>query len=130
MTTHYRTKGWVFKKENKNEADQDFSVFTQDFGKLELRGRAIRKINSKLRSGIDKFFLSEVEFIQGKNYKTLTDAILIRKFKETAVLNKIAELLDNFIKGQEKDERIFNLLIETLENSLQISNFKFQILYY
>lgn len=116
MTTYYRTKGFVFKKDQMNESDQTFSVFTKDFGRLELKAKAIRKITSKLRSGIDIFYFSELEFIQGKNNKTLTDAVKIKKFDANSrTLNKISDVLDNFIKGQEKDERTFELLNEIFE---------------
>lgn len=139
MTTYYRTRGFVFKKENRFEADRIFSIFTEDFGKLEIRARAIRKITSKLRTGIDKFCLSEVEFIQGKNYKTLTDATAIKRFnsapqsvEKLIIFNKIANVLDNFIKGQERDEAIFNLIGEIFEklNNRQLTVNNQQLLYF
>jgi len=119
MTTHYRTLGFVLKKTDRGESDQSFSVFTSDFGKLEITAKAIRKINSKLRSGIDIFYLSEIEFIQGKNQKTLTDAIAIEKFEgikkdfgKIKTAYRIAEALDGLIRGQEKDQKIYDLLEE------------------
>jgi len=122
MAIKYRTKGIVFKKSDRSEADRVFNIFTDDHGRLELHGKAIRKINSKLKSGIDLFCLSEVEFIEGKNRKTLTDTLFIKKFDnifsdlnklETA--KKISAVLDEFVRGQEKDEDIFNLLNETFD---------------
>lgn len=80
MTTRYKTKVFVFKKNNINESDRMFSVFSDNFGRLDIFAKAIRKPVSKLRSGIDIFFLSEIEFIQGKNRKTLTDAVAVKKF--------------------------------------------------
>ena len=80
MALQYKTEGFVFKKEDIFEADRIFSVFTKDFGRIEVLGKAIRKIASKLRGGMAMFDLSEIEFIQGKNKKTLTDAISIKKF--------------------------------------------------
>jgi DNA repair protein RecO (recombination protein O) len=124
MAVHYRTLGFVLTKEDVREADQVFSVFTKDFGKIKVLGRAIRKINSKLRSGIDLFYFSQIEFIQGKNYKTLTDAIVIKKHKMELV-QKMAETADALIKGEEKDEKIFDLL----DSSFNESN-GFQLLYH
>jgi len=118
MAEHYRTKGVVFKKEDRAEANRSFSVFTEDYGRLEILGKAIRKINSKLRGGIDLFSLSEIEFIQGKNNKTLTDAISIKKFsaddnlKKIKIANQISGVMDNFLKGQEKDAETFDLIKE------------------
>jgi DNA repair protein RecO (recombination protein O) len=123
MTVKYRTKGFVFKKDERAESDQTFAVFTKDFGKLDLKAKAIRKITSKLRADIDIFYLSEVEFIQGKNSKTLIDAVKIKRFddiilnfQKLKVAHQIADTLENFIKGQEKDEETFNLIKEIFDN--------------
>src|SRR3990167_7638334 len=107
MTTSYRTAGFVFKKDDRFESDRNFSVFTKDFGRVEVLGKSIRKIASKLRGGIEIFSLSEIEFVQGKNRKTLTDAVLDKKFNniytpvKLDISYKISGLVDNFIKGEE-----------------------------
>jgi len=130
MFVHYRTKGFVFKKVDRGESAQLFSVYTKDFGKLKILGKGIRKISSKLRSGIEIFYLSEIEFIQGKSYKTLTDAIAIEKFqdlrKDLARLDiayRVAGLLDDLIRGEEKDKGVWDLLIEAFDK-LNDSDFK------
>ncbi|OGZ19216.1 MAG: DNA repair protein RecO [Candidatus Nealsonbacteria bacterium RBG_13_38_11] len=122
MFTHYRTQGFILKKSDVGEADRLFAVFTKDFGKLELLARAERKIKSKLRSGLELFYLSEIEFIQGKAYKTLTDAILIESFgnlrkslKAVAIASKIAEISDSLLRGQEPDEKLWQLFRETFK---------------
>lgn len=122
MFVHYRTEGVILKKEERGEADLLFTVFTKDFGKLKILGKAVRKISSKLRSATGIFSLSEVEFIQGKSQKTLTDAILMGKspslakdLKKLRIAHKIVQVLDKLVKGQEHDEKIWNLLIETLQ---------------
>lgn len=139
MFVHYRTKGFVLKKDDRGEADQLFMIYTEDFGKLEVLGKAIRKIKSKLRGSLDLFHLSEIEFIQGKAYKTLTDAILTDGFKNLRkdakrlkIAYQIADLLDDLIGGQEADEKIWKLLNEVFErlNSLKIEDCKLKIIYY
>lgn len=139
MFVHYRTQGIILKKEDRGEADQLFTVYTKNFGKLEILGKAIRKISSKLRSGVEIFYLSEIEFIQGKTHKTLTDAILIEKFEnfknnlnKLKVAYEVSEALDNLISGQEPDEKIWQLAKETLRklNKLEIGNWKLEIVYY
>ena len=139
MFVRYRTLGLILVKRDWGEADQLFTVYTKDFGKLEILGKAIRKISSKLRSGIEIFYLSEIEFIQGKAYKTLTDAILINNFKNLRknlerldVAKKIADDLDNFVRGEEPDEKIWQLILETFEklNNLQLTTYNSQLIYY
>ena len=122
MFVHYRTQGFIFKKEDRGEADLLFTFYTKDFGKIEVLGKAIRKISSKLKSGAEIFYLSEIEFVQGKIYKTLTDAILIKKLtnirtdlKRLRVAYKISETLDDLVKEQEFDSRIWRLLKEVFE---------------
>lgn len=145
MAIHYRTLGIVLKKENRGEADQLFTVYTKEFGKIEILGKAIRKIKSKLRAGMELFYFSEIEFIQGKTHKTLTDVFLIDKFSNLrSDLNRlrlayrISEVFDKLILGQESDKKIWLLLIETFKNlnnwkvgySLGIENWKLKIIYY
>lgn len=43
MTVHYKTKGFVFKKNDANESNRIFSIFTADFGRLDIFAKAIRK---------------------------------------------------------------------------------------
>jgi len=138
MFIRYRTKGIFIKKEDRGEADQLFTIYTGGFGKLKVLGKGIRKIKSKLRSGAEIFFLSEIEFIQGKNYKTMTDAILLEKFsdmrdnlKRLAIACRISEVLDSLVRGQEVDQEIWQLLNESFEklNNLKIEN-SLKIVYY
>lgn len=141
MTVQYKTKAFIFKKNDRNESDRFFSVFTDDFGRLDIFAKAIRKINSKLRKDIDIFYLSEIEFIQGKSHKTLIDANNIDKFdninkdfKKRKIISKVSELLDDFIKGQEKDVQTFNLLADFLdkleEDSDKIRNYQLAYQYF
>ena len=141
MTTQYKTRAFVFKKNDRNESDRMFSVFTDEFGKLDIFAKAIRKINSKLRKDFDIFYFSDIEFVQGKNVKTLIDAARIKKFSEInlstqklKVANQIANLLCDFIKGQERDDRVFNLLEECFDKldngAIQIKNYQLVFQYF
>ena len=122
MFLRHRTQGIILEKEDYKEADQFFTVYTKDFGKIRILGKGIRKISSKLRSGMDVFYFSEIEFIQGRNYKTLVDAVLIDKFKnirtdleKTVIAYKILEVFDELIRGEEKDKKAWDLLSQSLK---------------
>lgn len=138
MFIHYRTQGFILKKTDQGEANQLFTIYTKNYGKLEVLGKAIRKTKSKLRAGADLFCLSDIEFIQGKAYKTLTDAILIDKFPQIRkelgkliIANKIGESLDNLTGTEEKDERVWNLTLKTFKilNAFQFSTVTIQLIY-
>lgn len=139
MFLRHRTLGIIIKKENRGEADQLFTVYTNDFGKLEILGKSIRKISSKLRSGAEIFYLSEIEFIQGKAYKTLTGAVLIEKFKNLRedlnrlkIAYQISEILDILVRGQERDKDVWEILVETFEklDNLRFPDRNLQLVYY
>jgi len=140
MTTKYKTRSFIFKKMDRGESDRIFSVFTEDFGRLDVFAKSIRKSISKLKGGIDLFFISDIEFVQGKNRKTLTDAILVDKFnniyrdlEKFKIVNKIGNILDNFIKGEEKDKEIFVLLRKSIKELNDQQNNKIvikQLTYY
>ena len=139
MSIHYQTQGVFIKKVDRGEADQVFTIYTKDYGKLEILGKAIRKIKSKLRSGAELFYLSEIEFIQGKAHKTLTDAVLIDNFRnirnnlqKLAVAFKISQALDALIKEQEQDKEIWHLLNECFRelDNWKNQGWKLKIIYY
>jgi DNA repair protein RecO (recombination protein O) len=138
MFVHYRTEGFILKKTGQAEANLFLIVYTEKFGKIKILARSVRKISSKLKSFIEIFDLSEIEFIQGKNYKTLTDAILITRFKDSrknllklSISFKIVDLLDKLIKGEEKDEKVWLLLKETFEKLNELKdNLKIESVYY
>ncbi len=135
----YKITGFVFKKENRLEADRVFSVFAKDMGRVEIFAKSIRAIASKLKAGIDIFGISEIEFVQGKNRKTLTDAVLEKKFsgitqvpEKSEVAHRVSLLVDTFIKGQESDEKIWNVVVGFFEklNACQLTPLNLQITYH
>ncbi|MFH1509708.1 MAG: DNA repair protein RecO, partial [Candidatus Nealsonbacteria bacterium] len=139
MFIHYRTQGIILGKIDRDESDRLFTIYTKDYGIINLLARSERKIKSKLRSGLELFYLSEIEFIQGKAQKTLTDAILINKFsiirkdiERLKVAYQISALVDKLLRGQEPDKEIWKLLNETLEklNSVHLKDLKINFVYY
>ena len=134
MALHYRTCGFVIKKRDSGETDRIFTFLTKDFGKINIQGKAIRKIASKLKGGVDPTAFLEIEFIQGKAYKTLTDAIVVKNFKEIKkdlsklrVVDKMGEILSNLSSKEERDENVFNLL-KTTYSKLDDPTFKDSLL--
>lgn len=139
MTLHHRTTGFVFRKENILEIDRTFSIFTKDFGRIEVFAKAIRKINAKLKSNIEIFYISDIEFVQGKNKKTLIEAVLKEKFKNIEQIPeklesayKIANVLNSFVRGEEKDEQLWNFIIDIFQklNTIELTTNNRELLYY
>ena len=138
MFTHHRTQCIILEKNDRGEANQLFTLYTKDYGKLEVLGRAIRKSQSKLRAGADFLFFSEIEFIQGKAGKTLTDAILIEKFnkirkdlEKLTITREITETLDALTRTEEKDTKIWVFFLKTIKaiNDCQLAGEKLNLIY-
>lgn len=120
MAFHYKTQGIILKKQDQGEANRLFTIFCKEYGKLTMFAMSERKITSKLRGGLELFSLSYVEFIQGKNKKLLVEAIPQKQysasFKDISSLHvafKIAGLVSEHMGEQEKDERVWDLLLQS-----------------
>lgn len=128
MFTKYRTEAFIFNKKDFLETDRFFYVFSKDFGFLELLAKGERKINSKLRNCLEVFYLSNIEFVQGKKYKTITGCEIInnfsfikKSFQKLKISFKISQLLKDFLKFEEEDKKIFDLIVSTF-NKLNEKN--------
>ncbi len=136
MSVRYQTEGFLIKKRDQGEADQLLTIYTREFGKVIVLGKGIRKIHSKLKYGADLFNLSDIEFIQGRKIKTLTDIRTLGSFRQTKMslervgtLSRMCFSLDLLTPEEEKDERIWDLLKEAFEG-LNKGGFPFLIFQY
>lgn len=120
MAFHYKTQGIILKRQDQGEANRIFKVFCKEYGKLTLFAVSERKITSKLRGGLELFSLSQLEFVQGKQKKVLVEAIPLNQypvpFKDISYLRSalhIAKLVDEYMAEQEKDEKVWDLLLQS-----------------
>lgn len=139
MFPKYRSEGFLFKAKDFRESDRIYSFFTKDFGRVDLLGRGVRKIKSKLRGYLKLFDILEIEFVQGKLYRTLTDANSLQRFsrlrkdpERLKIAFKISELMDTFLKGEEREEKIWLLIKEVFSqlNRISLESYFREILYY
>ncbi len=129
MFTHHIAKGIILSTFKIRDADEVFVLYTFEFGKLEVLGRSIRKGGSKLRASMSLFSYVEIEFIEGKNYNTLTDAKLICSFNEAkenlgklSLLFRISETTLSLISEEkEEDEDIFYFLLKSFQKINKLS---------
>lgn len=119
MFTYHRTKGFILATTDVGESNQLLTVFSRDFGKIDILGRAIRKTPAKLRSGAQLFYLVNLEFIEGRTYKTLTDVLPENKFINVrhslgrlSYAYKMAEAVCETTASEEEDQKMFSLIDE------------------
>ncbi|MFH1657426.1 MAG: DNA repair protein RecO [bacterium] len=139
MFTRYRTEGLFLKRIDRGEADQVFTVYTKDFGKLKIFAKAVRKVKSKLKTAAEIFYYSEIEFVQGKTHKILTDAVCVEKFPnlrknllKLQIAYKIGQMIDDLLDGEERDKEVWDLIMaifKKLETDFN-DNSKIETVYY
>jgi DNA repair protein RecO (recombination protein O) len=122
MFTQHQTEGIILSTRKRREADEIFTLYTREFGKIDVIGRSIRKNGSKLKMNMSLFSLVKIGFIEGRNYNTLTDVNVVDGFKNVkkdlgklSLFYRISEVVLSLIYEQEKDENIFLLLHESFK---------------
>ena len=119
MFTHYRTKAIILKKVSRKETSKMLIVFSYSFGRIDILAKGICRMESKLRGNIPLFGIANLEFIQGRAYKTLTDAVIFKDFPnirkdliKLEVAEKIVDIFHKLIKPPQKDKEIWKLFEE------------------
>ncbi len=114
--------GIILSRQDFREHDQVISVYTKECGKRECLARGLKKITSKNMAALLPFSLLELEIVPGKEIDHLTYVQPVKVFASAIHhLDKIMlaeytlKLADGFILPQEKDEKIFNLLVSFLD---------------
>lgn len=127
----FHTQGIVLKKNFYREFDEVFTVYTEDFGKIEILGRGVKRPAAKLPSHLQVLDLSNIEFVLGKKFRVLTGADLIgniiRPDSDPAVRKCIYDFfdfLDDLIGFEDVDNDIWNLILEVTDFSDKSENDK------
>lgn len=120
MSTYY-TRGIILKKSDRGEADQIFSIYTQDRGKVVALGRATKKIQSKLNPSLQQFTVLELMIATGKAVDHIAAVKIETNFKnlrqdlKKIILGSFAlELTEKLTKTDHSDPKIFSLLAKYL----------------
>ncbi|WP_297487745.1 DNA repair protein RecO, partial [uncultured Cetobacterium sp.] len=75
-----KTKGIVIKKNDFGEADRYITIFSEEYGKLELFIKGIRKSKKRNQSSADLLTLSEFTFYKKNNSLILSSIDSIEYF--------------------------------------------------
>lgn len=113
----YQTHGIILKKTDHAEADQLFSIYTKNKGKVLALGRGTKKIKSKLNSSLQYFAIVNLMIASGKNYDHIAGVEIAGNFfnikndlKKIILASFGLELIEQLTKVDQPDEKIFILL--------------------
>jgi len=113
----YKTEGIVLASREIGEADRIFSIYTKDFGRLEMTALGVRHLKSKLRYSLNVFSRVQIAFIRTKEFLRLVDAKKLDNgslgFSEPdkfLALSGLTGLVSRMVKGEEADPGLWQEL--------------------
>ena len=126
-----KTEAIVLTVQPAREADRRYRVLTPGFGKLDFLGRGAQKGKAKLASHLEPFAIVDIEIIRGRRSTTVISVDRKFAFKRIAsnfearlLAHASLALLDRYTFEQEKDEALYNELVEWLTFLDQSMEFK------
>ena len=103
------------------EADKIIILFTKEYGKLQAIARGARRVTSKFGGRLEIFTYNKMLLAQGKNLDIISQCETIESFytlrEEKEKLNAgfyIVKLIDIITGERQRNEELFNLLLENL----------------
>lgn len=102
-------------------------LFSRDFGLILARAQSLRESKSKLRYGLQRYSECRVSLIQGKRGWKLTTASPVTSFyyelrndpSRLAVAGRIIKNADRLVQGEERDEKLFSIILSGLKSLVE-----------
>ncbi|MAF20650.1 MAG: DNA repair protein RecO [Parcubacteria group bacterium] len=117
-----KTQGIIIKKANLGEADRLLTIYTEDFGKILVKAKSVRKNQAKLKGHLELFLHNHLMIAPGRGLDIITGAETIEGFSylhqdlsSLAASYYLSELIDKLISDSEKDINIWPLLLNSLQ---------------
>ncbi|MCL5019562.1 MAG: DNA repair protein RecO [Patescibacteria group bacterium] len=117
----FKTEGIVIKRRNFAEADRIITIFSKNYGKIQIKATGVRKINSRRSSHIELLNYSRFNLYKAKSIPLLTEVENIENYSaikedltKTGFAYHICELIDGLCAENQENEEVFNLLRKTL----------------
>lgn len=118
----YKFQAIILSKIDIAETDRIYSAYSKEAGKIRLLAKGVRKPNAKLAGNLEPITFSEIFMIKNRGMGKITGAQATENFlslKENIfALEKvfyIFRVLNRLISEEEKDEKIFALLLGYLQ---------------
>lgn len=134
-----KLEGIVYKTQSYKESSRLLQVFTKK-GKITINARGSQRINSNDRILAQYLNLISFEYKEYKSFINLYNGKLINDFKtikedyeKVKLVSTVLELIDKTIIDNEYNEKIYNLLIETInykDINKSVLSFCIKLLYY
>lgn len=118
----YKTLGIIIKRRNINEADRLLTVMTERHGKVVIIAKGARRHLSKLGSHLEPYNLVNFVMAEGRNFDTLTGAVVEQYHREIASdlgrmarAGRFGEMVDVLTHDREEHLQLFKLMVDCLD---------------
>ncbi|MDO8269275.1 MAG: DNA repair protein RecO [Candidatus Levybacteria bacterium] len=119
--TYLNDIGFVVKRVNLGEADRFVTLFTKNYGKVEVLAKGVRKITSRRSSHIELLNLIRFHSLKTSKNFILTEIELVNSFEERKNTLKqceiaflVCELVDNLCPFGQVNKELFTHVFEFL----------------
>ncbi|MFH1129133.1 MAG: DNA repair protein RecO [Patescibacteria group bacterium] len=117
-----KTEAIILKTTDQNETGRVLTVYCDKLGKINIQAKGVKKVESKLRGHIEAISYVQFILVEGKNSLILKDAFLLNQFlnikkdlEKIKIAKQIANLIDEAMVGQERDEDVWFLILKTIQ---------------
>ncbi len=132
----FYTKAIVLSKNNIGESDALIRLFTENYGKVSVKARSMRKITSKLSAHFEPMSFVKVRFVprsNGNNGFVLLDGVIDdfsdeNKTTKNYNLIPIINFIDRYTFDLQKDEKVWHFLREVFSGSYNIQEASYILL--
>lgn len=114
----YRTHAVVLRRRDFRDADRILTVFTPNYGKLELIAKGIRKTTSRKAGHLELFGHSSLLVAHARTWDIITEAVTVESFgglrsdlEKIGQASYFCELIDAFTESDDENQPMWDLLL-------------------
>lgn len=119
----YSSEGIVLSSRKYSESDRILSIYTRDYGKVDVIAKGVRKLKSRKRGSLEVFAHVKFAASRGKGLDIITEVEMITSFnefrknlKKTSVAYFFVETVNKLTKVDEANFELFDLLLGYLKD--------------
>lgn len=121
----YTTSAYVCGSFDRNTSDRHYYLFTREAGMMLASAKSIREERSKHRYALQNFSRVEVSMVRGRQAWKITGTSAEKNLYFTStdrvrrgVILRVTQLIQRFIRGEERDPELFDYVVTGLEDML------------
>ena len=127
----YSSQGIILARKNFGEADRIVSLYSKDYGRVAMLAKGVRRPSSRKRGHIEVFSYVNYQAVNSSSLDIMTEADVIEDFskirkslKKVSLAYYFCEVVGKITHEGERNEDLFDLILESLEKLQNTSKLK------